>query len=320
VSPSLGRAFASDEDQAGREHVVILSDAFWRTRFGADPGVIGRQLRLDGAMSTVIGVMPPEFQYPNTGHDAWIPAVMEPGELSRQTINNYRLVARLDPRMTLDHARRETAVLAKRLGSSYHPATWSNGPGFTIDSMLDDAVRAVRPALMLLIDAVSFLLLIACVNLSNLFGARATARGGEFAVRLALGATRSRLIAQAIAEVAPVLALGGILGVGLAQSVVIAFVANAPAGLPRVESIALSAPVIVYSLALIVVTGLAASLAPAAQAWRSDFTSVTKDSNRSATGGRRRASMRRLGVAAQIAFALPLLVGASLLIQSAIEL
>jgi predicted permease len=320
VSPALGRAFASDENQAGRDHVVLLSDAFWRARFGADRSIIGRQIRLDGVMSTVIGVMPPSFQYPNTGLDAWIPAVIEPGELTRQTVNNYRLIARLDSRTTLDAARRETAALAKRLGSSYHPATWTAGPAFTIDSMLEDAIRTVRPALLLLIGAVSFLLLIACVNLSNLFGARATARSGEFAVRLALGATRSRLIAQAFAEAAPVLVIGGVFGVLVAHWAVHAFIANAPAGLPRVESIALSGPVIAYSLALIVATGLAASLAPAMQAWRSDFTTVTKDSNRSATGGRRRATARRIGVAAQVAFALPLLVGASLLIQSAIEL
>jgi putative ABC transport system permease protein len=316
VPPALGRTFASDEDQRGRERVVLLSDALWRSRFGADHGVIGRQIRLDGRPYTVIGIMPPEFQYPTTGLDAWIPAVLEPGELSRAMINNYRLVARLDPRATLDQARREVAALAKRLGTSYQ---WNAGAGFIVDSMLDDAVRSVRPALTLLLGAVSFLLLIACVNLSNLFGARATARSGEFAVRLALGATRPRLIAQAIAEAAPILAIGGVLGVVVAQWAVHAFVAGAPAGLPRVESISLSAPVIAYSLALLVVTGLASSVVPAIQAWRSDFTTVTNDRNRSSTSGRGRAVARRVGVAAQIAFALPLLVGASLLIQSAIE-
>jgi len=319
VAPTLGRVFAMDEDEAGRERVVILSDALWRSRFGADRNVIGRQIRLDGAMSTVIGVMPSEFQYPTTGLDAWIPAVIEPGELARTAVNNYRLVARLAPNVTLDHARREATALANRLGSSYHPVAWNEGAGFSVDSMLDDAIRAVRPALSLLLGAVSFLLLIACVNLSNLFGARATARSGEFAVRLALGATRSRLIAQAIAEAMPVILIGGVLGVLVALWAVRAFVASAPAGLPRLESVELSAPVVAYSLALLVITGLAASIAPAVQAWRSDFTTVTKDGSRSSTAGRGRTVARRIGVAVQIAFALPLLVGASLLIQSAIE-
>ena len=178
-------------------------------------------------------------------------------------VNNYRLVARLDRRMTLEQARRETAALANRLGNAFYPLTSSGGAGFTVHSMLDDAVGAVRPALRLLLGAVSFLLLIACVNLSNLFGARATARSGEFAVRLALGASRARLMAQAVAEAAPVLAIGALLGVVVARWAVAAFVANAPADLPRVESIALNAPVVAYSLTVLILTGIAASVAPA---------------------------------------------------------
>ena len=151
VSPALGREIATDEDKPGHERVVMLSDALWRSRYGADRAVIGRQIRLDGGMYTVVGVMPADFQYPTTGLDAWIPAVLDPGELTRATINNYRLVARLDRRTTLEQARRETAALANRLGKAYHPLTWSGGAGFTVDSMLDDAVGAVRPALRLLL-------------------------------------------------------------------------------------------------------------------------------------------------------------------------
>jgi putative ABC transport system permease protein len=218
--------------------------------------------------------------------------------------------------MTLNRARQEVATLAARLTTANAPAM---GPGMVMDSMLDDAVRSVRPVLALLLAAVTFLLLIACVNLSNLFGARATARSGEFALRLALGASRARLTAQAIAETVPVLALGGAVGVAMAEWVVRAFVANAPAGLPRVENISLSAPVVAFSLALLVITGFAASIAPAAHAWASDFTTIMKDGGRSSTSGRGRATARRIGVAAQIAFALPLLVGASLLLRSAIN-
>ena len=315
VSPVLGRAFASDEDQPGRERVVLLSDGLWRARFGADRAIVGRQIRLDGSPYTVVGVMPAEFQYPATGTEAWVPAVLEPGELARERINNYRLVARLDPRVTLDQARRAAAALAERLGRVHR---WNEGTSFTVDSMLDDAARDVRPALRLLLGAVSFLLLIACLNLSNLFGARASARSGEFAVRLALGASRRRLVAQAVAEAAPVLALGGVLGIAAARWAVYAFVATAPAGLPRLESISLSAPVVAFSLTLLMLTGVAASVAPAVQAWRSDFTTVTKEGGRSSTAGRGRSAARRAGVAMQVAFALPLLAGASLLIQSAI--
>jgi putative ABC transport system permease protein len=316
ASPALGRGFTSDEDRAGRDQVVVLSDALWRARFGGDAGIIGRQIQLNEAPYTVVGVMPPEFQFPSAEFQAWIPLVLEPKELTREVTNNYRVVARLDSRATLEQARHAAAALAKRLAAT----TSSNErTGITVDSMLEDAVRDVRPALNLLLGAVSFLLLIACVNLSNLFGARATARGGEFAVRLALGASRPRLIAQAIAEAAPVLVLGGVLGVALAEWAVRAFVATAPAGLPRVDSIALSAPVVAFSLAVLIVTAIAASIAPAVQAWGSDFTTITKDGGRSSTAGRGRALARRIGVAAQIAFALPLLVGGSVLIRSAIN-
>jgi putative ABC transport system permease protein len=316
VSAALGRTFAPDEDQPGRERVVLLSDALWRGRFAADRAVIGREIRLNGSRHTVVGVMPPDFQYPSGAHQAWVPLVLEPGELTRAVTDNYRVVARLDPRATLDQARREAAALAKRLA----PASGGNqGPGMTVDSMLDDAVRDVRPTLMLLLGAVSLLVVIACVNLSNLFAARASARKGEFAVRLALGASRKRLIGQAIAEAAPVLLLGGVLGVTLAVWAVDMFLASAPAGLPRVENIELSAPVVAFSLTLLVLTGLAASIAPAVQAWASDFTTVMKDGGRSSTSGRGRSVARRAGVAVQTAFALPLLVGASLLVQSAIN-
>src|SRR5262245_3923373 len=316
VSPIVGRAFAADEDQLGRERVVILSEALWRSRFGGNREIVGHPISLDGTPYTVIGVMPSAFQYPTTGLDAWTTAVLERGELVRTAINNYRLVARLAPQVSLDQARRETAALAVRLGASYE---WNKDATFTIESMLDNAVGPVRPALGLLLGAVSFLLLIACINLSNLFGARAIARSGEFAVRLALGASRPRLIGQAIAEAAPILVAGGVGGILVAKWAVQAFVANAPAGLPRVESIALSAPVMFCSFVVLVVTGLAASIAPAVQAWRSDFGTITKEGNRASTSGRGRAVSRRAGVAVQVAFALPLLVGASLLIQSAMQ-
>src|SRR2546423_1765788 len=317
VPAARGRTFAVDEATAGRERVVVLSDALWRGRFNADPNVVGQQIHLNGTLHTIIGVMPPSFQYPSVNYQAWVPLVLAPGELTRAVTENYRVVGRLDARATLDQARREAAALAKRLANTYGGN--SAGAGMTVDSILDDAVRDVRPVLTLLQGAVSFLLLIACVNLSTLFGTRATARSGEFAVRLALGASRARLIAQSVAEATPILLLGGAFGVALATWAVRAFVAAAPAGLPRVENISLSAPVIAFSLTLLVLTGLAASIAPAVQAWRSDFSRITKDGGRSTTSGRGRSIARRVGVAAQIAFALPLLVGASLLLESAIN-
>src|SRR5262249_32837819 len=153
--------------------------------------------------------------------------------------NNYRVIARLASGRTVAQAREAAAALALRLSAM----NASDRVGLTVDSMLDDAVRDVRPALSLLLGAVAFLLLIACVNLSNLFGARAVARTSEFAVRLALGASRSRLVAQAVAEAVPVLVLGGLLGVLIAVASVRAFVATAGIDLPRANNIAVNAPV-----------------------------------------------------------------------------
>jgi len=315
VSPAIGRTFAGDENQAGRNRVVLLSDALWRARFAADRGVVGRQIRLNDSLYTVIGVMPPDFQYPTPDHQAWVPRVLEPGEPTRATTENYRVAARLAPGATLQQAQGEAAALATRLARTYG----TRGTGMIVDSMLEDAVRDVRPALTMLLGAVLFLLALASVNLSNLFGARARARSSEFAVRLALGASRARLITQTLAETAPALLLGGSLGVVVAWWLVRAFVIAAPAGLPRIEAVTLSAPVVAFSIAVLVLTGIVASILPAIQAWRSDFTRIMKDGGRSATAGPGLSLAQRLGSAAQVAFALPLLIGASLLLRSAIN-
>lgn len=316
VSAAMGRTFAPDEDRAGRANVVVLSDALWRGQFGSDSAIVGRQIRLNDSLFTVVGVTRPEFTYPSAEHRAWVPLVIDPRELTREQTDNYRVVARLAGGTTLEQARREAAALAIRVAKAQGI---NDGPGMIVDSMLDDAVRDVRAALTALLGAVAFLVALACVNLSNLFGARARARSGEYAVRLALGASRDRIIAQTLAETAPVLVLGGVLGVGVAWWLVRAFVATAPAGLPRVESIALSAPVVAFSLMVLAITGIVASIGPAVQAWRSDFTTIMKDGGRSATAGRGLSVARRLGLAAQVAFALPLLIGASLLLRSAIN-
>ena len=316
VPAARGRTFAPDEDQAGRHHVVVLSDGLWHARFRADPGVLGRQVRFNDSLYTIIGVMSPDFRMLSCECQAWVPLVVDPAELTRSRTENYRVVARLADGITIPEARRAASALARRLAEG----GVNVGAGMIVDSMLDDAVRDVRPVLTLLLTAVALLLVVACLNLSTLYGARASARRGEFAVRLALGASRQRLIVQAIAEAAPALALGGALGIAVAEWVVRLFVASASANSPRMGDIVVGAPVMAVSLGLLALTGLAASAAPAMQAWRADFTTMAKDGGRSSTANRERSKARRFGVAAQVAFALPLLVGATVLIRSAINL
>lgn len=315
TSAAMGRTFTPGEDEAGSPRVVVLGDAIWRGRFGADSAVIGRNVRINDSLYTIVGVMPPDFQYPS-GAQAWVPLVLDPGELTRAVTDNYRVVARLASNMTLDQAQRHVSALAGRLAVEYRGNKHAD---MLVAPMLSDAVRDVRPALLLLLGAVCLLLAIACVNLSTLFAARASARRAEFAVRLALGASRGRLIVQAIAESSPVLLAGGALGVALAAWSVRALVRSAPAGLPRVANVGLSATVIAFSFALLLITGIVSSVAPAVRAWSSDFTKVTRDGGRGSTAGPARALARRLAVAAQIALALPLLAGASLLVRSAIN-
>jgi putative ABC transport system permease protein len=318
VKPAIGRNFASDENLPGKDQVVLLSDGIWRRRFAGDPSVVGRTIQLNGLPHTVIGVMPPEFRYPTRDYQAWLPIVVDPRELTRQETQNYVVIGRLRPGVTVDQAHADMEAISQRIETQ---SPFSNhNRRVLLQPMLDSVVRDIRSPLVVLLTAASGLLLIACLNLSNLLSARAAARSAEYSVRLALGASRGRLAMQAIAEVVPMLGLGGALGIATAVVGVRAFVATAPAGVPRIESVAVSAPVFFVSLAVLVISGLIASIAPAVQAWRSDFTAMTKDGGRGATSGRRRARGRRIGVAAQIAVALPLLVGAGLLIRSAMAL
>jgi putative ABC transport system permease protein len=317
ASPALGRPFANDESADGRDHVIILGDGLWRARFGGDPKVVGQTIRLNGEAYTIVGVMPAAFAYPSRDVQAWVPLVIDPRELTREETQNYSVIARLRAGIDVRQARNEIAAIDARLPAATQTTRWRST---LVESMLDSLTRDVRPTLIALLAASSCLLLIACLNLSSLLGGRAAARRSELAVRLALGASRSRLVRQAIAEVIPVLAIGGAAGIVIAIVGVELFVALAPARMPRLESIAVSMPVVVTSLIALVLTGIVAGVAPAMQAWRADFTTMTKDGGRGSTAGRQRTGARRFGVAAQIAVAVPLLVDASLLIRTSMRL
>jgi len=319
--PAIGRNFAPDENQPGKDHEVLLSDGLWRRRFGGDRNIIGQTIELNDSPFVVIGVMPASFQYPTRDYQAWVPLVVDPRELTRQETQNYEAVARLRPGVTVAQARQEMNAIEMQLAAELSK-TNRNGrdQGAVVQPMLESLVGDIRPAFMVLLGASACLLFISGLNLANLCGARAAARRAEFAVRLALGASRGRLLSQAMAEVTPLLLAGGVLGVIAATIAVRGFVALSPPNIPRLDSIEISFPVILVSVVTLIAIGLTASVIPVTHAWRADFASLTKDGGRSATIGRRRGEMRRVGVAAQIAFAIPLLVGAGLLIRSSIRL
>ena len=314
VTPALGRTFREDDDDVGPHRAVLLSDGLWRRRFGADASIVGRTIDLSGRPFEVVGVMKPDFRYPGREHQLWVPLTIDPRILSRQVRTyDHLAIARLKPGISIPQAQAHMEIVARRLESDY-PAT-NRGVRVEVLPVLEEAVRAVRPTLYMMLAAVSCLLLIACLNLANLLGTRAASRSREFTVRLALGASRARLALQACAEVVPVLAIGGVAGVAAANATVALFVPIAPATLPRVESIGVNGPVLAFSIGILLLTGLTAGVWPAVHAWRSNA-ALTPTAGRSATATREHGRTRNLLVVAQFALTLPLLVAGTALVRS----
>ena len=314
VSPVFGRGFTEDEDEIGHERVVILSDVLWRRRFNGDPSIVGREINLSGVPHTVVGIMGPDFQYPGREFQIWTPLTINPAELTREaTGNNHLAVARLKPGVSVADAQAEMSTIAARIRAA-NPKHEIDGAA--VAPMQADLLANVQTALYVMIGAVLCLLLVAALNLSTLLSARGAARSHELAVRLALGATRGRVALQSMAEIVPLLAIGGALGVGLAAFAVAAFIPLAPPTLPRVENIQVSTEVLIASVAILSLTGFVAALLPAVQAWRADLTSATREDTRSTIGSVRQSRARSVLVVAQIALALPLLVGGGLLART----
>ena len=314
VSPALGRGFTPAEQQTGNERVVLLGDGLWKHRFASDRSIVGRSINLSGNSYLVVGVMRPEFRFPEADNQLWIPLTIDPRQLSRAVAGfNVVAVARLKAGVSIAQAQREMDVIAARLETRY-PAT-NRQVRVEVASLPDESSREIRPTLRVMLAAVLCLLLIACLNLASLLGTRAESRAREFAVRLALGASRSRLTLQALAEVIPILVMGGIAGVAAARAAISMFLPVAPPTLPRVDSIDVNGAVLAFSAGVLVLTGVIAGLLPAMHAWRANVPAATKGT-RSATATREHVRTRNVLVVAQLALTLPLLVGAMALTRS----
>jgi putative ABC transport system permease protein len=314
VSPALGRGFTAEEDKSGHDMVILLSDGLWRRRFGADPSIVGKTIMLSGMPYTVVGVMGPDFQYPARDFQAWTTLSVNPAELSRKVRGNNNLaVARLKPGVTIEEAQAEMSTIAAQIAKSDPDNVL---PEVIVVPMHADLLTNVRSALYVMLAAVLCLLLVAALNLATLLSARAASRSREHAVRLALGASRERVALQSMAEVMPLLAIGGAIGVAIAAYTVAAFIPLAPPTLPRVENIRISIEVLLASIAVLSVTGLVASVLPAAHAWNADLTGATREETRSTTGSVRQSRAQSALVVVQIALALPLLVGGLLLTRT----
>ncbi|HEU4390847.1 MAG TPA: ABC transporter permease [Blastocatellia bacterium] len=317
-TPILGRVFTADEQIDGRDFVIVLGYGLWQQRFGGDPGVVGKTINLSGRPYVVVGVMGPEFRPLPTS------LVDQRGEFYRPVAENYvdedrssrhlRAIARLRSGVTLEHAQAEMSAIAARLERD-HPYT-NSGTGVRLVTIGEDTVGELRPALLMLLGAVLFVLLIACANVGNLLLARSAARQKEIAIRIALGASRSRVIWQLLTESMLIALLGGSLGLLLANwgTSLVEFLGSKV--IPSLTSIEIDTRVLGFTLAISLVTGVAFGLAPALHASNPDLNESLKEGGRSSGAGTSRSRLRNALVVSQVAMSLVLLVCSGLLIRS----
>jgi putative ABC transport system permease protein len=316
IKPALGRTFSQDEDKPGGKEVVVLSYGIWQRKFGADQGVLGRTLSLDGKNYTVIGVTPEGFLFPSRV-EIWTPVGQASGQQSWVNRGNHPGLyglARLKSGVTIDQARADMESIAVHLEQQYPASNTSNR--ISVVPMLDNAVQNIRPSLYVLFGAVGLVLLIACVNVANLLLARSASRQREIAIRTALGAGRSRIIRQLLTESVLLALVGGGLGLALARWGVKLLVAVSPNSIPRASEIGLDGRVLLFTCAVSLLTGIVFGLVPAWQASKPDLNETLKESARGTSGGLRRQYMRSTLVVVEVAVALVLLIGGGLLIRS----
>jgi putative ABC transport system permease protein len=317
VAPQLGRTFLQGEDQPGQNRVVLLSDQLWRRNFGADPGVVGQTVALGGENFTVIGVMSSDFQYPSRLTELWVPLVFTQEETKNRGNHAYLAIGRLKPGVALSQAQEQMSLIARRLEQQYPEQQARRG--LRLFQLQEDMVQFIRPALMVLLGAVGFVLLISCTNVANLLLARAAARQREIAVRMALGAGRWRLVRQFLTESVLLSVLGGALGLLIARWGVDGLLSLAGNFLPRAGEVTLDWRVAGFTLLLSVLTGVGFGMAPALQVSKTDVQEALKEGG-NAGSSQRRNRLRSLLVVAEVASALVLLVGAGLLIKSFMRL
>jgi len=319
AQPLLGRTFLQEEDSPGREHEVILSYSLWRSRFGGDRDVVGRNIALNEQAFTVVGVMGPNFEYPISADPDFRPQMWKPlgwtdQDRAIRDNHNYAVVARLKTGVTLHQARAELDSISSQLALQY-PGD-DKGWGATAIPLREDLVGDVRPALLLLLGAVALVLLIACANVANLLLAKALSRQKEVAIRTALGASRYRLLQQAIAETVLMALAGGTLGLVLAHYGVILIVRFLAQRLPRSTEIGLDGWVFTFALCASLFTGIAVGLLSGLRLVKNDVSESLKQGlgrTSSDSGGAR---TRGILVVSEVALSLMLLIGAGLLIRS----
>jgi putative ABC transport system permease protein len=313
INPSLGRVFAQDEDIQGKNHLVILSDQLWRTDFAADPGLVGRDITLDGQQYLVAGVMPPSFRFPSRQTQLWVPLVLPQNQRANRGNHYLFTLGLLKPGTTLESAQQEMSAIARRIEHQY-PVEQS-GRGIRLIPLKEEMVRNIRPALLMLLAAVGFVLMIACANLANLQLVRASTRHKEVAIRSALGANSLRLARQFLTESMVLAAAGAIVGILLSRWTLAVLLSVSEKVLPRSSEVAVDLRVLAVALGLTIVTGLAFGTAPAIYSARCDARQSLNDGGRALVSARHHRIYRAL-IAVETAMAAVLLVGAGLMMKS----
>jgi putative ABC transport system permease protein len=314
VKPALGRTFAPDEDQQGKEKVTVLTYRAWLNLMGGDRGVVGRSILLNGESYTVIGVLPGASEFDRRGADLWIPLAFPPQ--APRNYHSYGAVARLKRGVTLEQAQAEMSSIAAGIAELYPDV--KKGWGAIVDRYIDRIVGPqLRLSLTILMWAVAAVLMIGCANLANLLMARATLRSREIAVRLAMGAGRGRVVRMLLTESLLLSACGAIVGVAFGYGL-LQWIQSLlpPFFLPAEASVSMDGRVLLFLTAATLFTCVAVGLAPALQATGKESAESLKESGRSNTSGRGKLLARNLFVGAQVAVAFVLLVGAGLLVRS----
>lgn len=313
VKPLLGRTFLAGEDEPGQNHKVVLTHAFWQSRFGGDRNIVGKQITMDDEPYTVVGVMGPKFMYPMWEEKLWTPLTLSAKERAVRGEHHSMVLARLKRGVDIRQAQTEMSTISDRLARQYpeDDKDW----GAVVVPLREDIVGDVRPALLVLLGAVAFVLLIACANVANLLLARALARSKEIAIRTALGASRARLMQQLMFETILLAVGGGVAGLLVAKFGVDLIVNFLSQQLPRATEISLDASVLGFTLAISLVTGIVAGIVPSWKLSKANVNETLKQGLGRAgdSGGNR---TRSVLVACEVALSLVLLAGAGLMIRS----